>query len=174
MENFDRHVSVDARVLNDPTHTRHVGHHPRILHNSVGNENVADFAEYAGGSLAKNASSQYVRIVALCCSCRHRFVAVSFGVKQFLRQCDIRYSYTHLSRNEWPKRTYNGKRDDCCRLSDWAREMATSAAGNMVSLFIASCEEFSAPPPPLLEPSAKRRPRDGAELARREEERSRA
>eukprot|EP00959_Pyramimonas_sp_CCMP1952_P367787 7703702-Pyramimonas_sp.AAC.1 len=42
----------------------------------------------------------------------------------------------------------------------------TSSVDKMVSLFTASFEKFSAPPPPLPEPSAKRRPRDGAELAK--------
>eukprot|EP00959_Pyramimonas_sp_CCMP1952_P384733 8063251-Pyramimonas_sp.AAC.1 len=52
--------------------------------------------------------------------------------------------------------------------------MAHSAADKKPSFFIESFEKFSAPPPPVPEPPAKRRPRDGAELARRGEKRSRA
>eukprot|EP00959_Pyramimonas_sp_CCMP1952_P262071 5480158-Pyramimonas_sp.AAC.2 len=52
--------------------------------------------------------------------------------------------------------------------------MAGSATDNMVSLLTESFEKFSAPPPPVPGPFTKRRPRDGAELARRGEKRSRA
>eukprot|EP00959_Pyramimonas_sp_CCMP1952_P474278 9503180-Pyramimonas_sp.AAC.1 len=52
--------------------------------------------------------------------------------------------------------------------------MANSEVDKMVSLFTESFEKFSAPPPTVPETSAKRRPRDGTELARREEKRSRA
>eukprot|EP00959_Pyramimonas_sp_CCMP1952_P247364 5170928-Pyramimonas_sp.AAC.1 len=43
----------------------------------------------------------------------------------------------------------------------------------MVSLFTEPFEKFSSSPPPFPKPPAKRRPRDGAELARREGGRSR-
>eukprot|EP00959_Pyramimonas_sp_CCMP1952_P391791 8210598-Pyramimonas_sp.AAC.1 len=89
MENVYRYVLVDTRALNDPTHTRHAGHHREILHNSVDNEHFAYNAECVGRSLAKNASLQSVCIVSICRSGRHRSVAVSHNVKQFLRQCDI-------------------------------------------------------------------------------------
>eukprot|EP00959_Pyramimonas_sp_CCMP1952_P465616 9488624-Pyramimonas_sp.AAC.1 len=67
-----------------------------------------------------------------------------------------------------------GECDDCCYVFDWGREMASPAADNMVLLFTEYFQKFSAPPPPVPGPSAKRRPHDGAELARREEKRSRA
>jgi hypothetical protein len=37
MANYDRYVLVDTRALNDPTHARHIGHHPNKLRNSVEN-----------------------------------------------------------------------------------------------------------------------------------------
>eukprot|EP00959_Pyramimonas_sp_CCMP1952_P313137 6554494-Pyramimonas_sp.AAC.1 len=52
--------------------------------------------------------------------------------------------------------------------------MARTATDKMVSVFTESFEKFSATPPPVPGPPAKRRPRDEAELARREEKRARA
>eukprot|EP00959_Pyramimonas_sp_CCMP1952_P081821 1708971-Pyramimonas_sp.AAC.1 len=52
--------------------------------------------------------------------------------------------------------------------------MANPAADKMVSLHAESFEKFSAPPPPVPEPSAMRKPRGGARLARKGEKRSRA
>eukprot|EP00959_Pyramimonas_sp_CCMP1952_P159041 3325939-Pyramimonas_sp.AAC.1 len=88
-------------------------------------------AEYAGRFLAKNAFSECVCIVAICRSCRHRSVAVGYCVKQFLKQCGIECSSALLSRHEWSKRSCNGECDDCFHLSDWAPEMANSAADKM-------------------------------------------
>eukprot|EP00959_Pyramimonas_sp_CCMP1952_P031155 653083-Pyramimonas_sp.AAC.1 len=119
-------------------------------------------------------SSQSARIVDICRYGWHRSVAVRYGTQQFLKQYDIEYSSSRLRRHEWPQRVCNGERGDCCRASDWGREMARSATEKMVSRFIDSFEQFRAPPPPVPEPSAERRPRDAAELARREEKRSRA
>eukprot|EP00959_Pyramimonas_sp_CCMP1952_P200474 4193150-Pyramimonas_sp.AAC.1 len=76
MANYDRHVSVDTRALNDPTHTRHIGHHPNILRNSVEGEHFAGIAECARKALANNKSSPSVCVVAICHYGRHRSVAV--------------------------------------------------------------------------------------------------
>eukprot|EP00959_Pyramimonas_sp_CCMP1952_P375217 7858553-Pyramimonas_sp.AAC.1 len=86
--NDDRHVSADTRALNDPAHARHIGHRPNISHNPAENAHVAGIAEYAERVLARNASSQSVGVVAICSSGRPRSVAASYGVKQFLKQCD--------------------------------------------------------------------------------------
>eukprot|EP00959_Pyramimonas_sp_CCMP1952_P413260 8659616-Pyramimonas_sp.AAC.1 len=45
MANYGRHVLVDTRALNDPTHTRRIGHHPNILRNSVKNDHCVGIAE---------------------------------------------------------------------------------------------------------------------------------
>eukprot|EP00959_Pyramimonas_sp_CCMP1952_P202526 4235232-Pyramimonas_sp.AAC.1 len=89
MANYDWHVLMDIKALNDPTHTRHTGHHPNSLRNSVGKTRFAGIAECVGKALAKNKSSQSVCIVAICRYGRHRSVAVSSDVKQFLTQYDI-------------------------------------------------------------------------------------
>eukprot|EP00959_Pyramimonas_sp_CCMP1952_P022380 471122-Pyramimonas_sp.AAC.1 len=108
-------------------------------------------------------------MVAICRCGRYRPVAVSYGVKQCFVQC----SSARLSRHEWLKRTYIGECDVCSLLSDWPREMANSAVDKMVSPLTESFEKFNAPPPPVSQPSAKRRPRGRAELARRDEKSSR-
>eukprot|EP00959_Pyramimonas_sp_CCMP1952_P267955 5602257-Pyramimonas_sp.AAC.1 len=110
---------VDTRAPNDPTHARHIGHRPDILRNAVGNEHYVGIVEYAGRSLSKSTSSQFVCIVAIGLAGLHRSVAVSYGV-QFLRQYDIECSSARLSRHEWPEPCCNGECDDCCHLSNWA------------------------------------------------------
>eukprot|EP00959_Pyramimonas_sp_CCMP1952_P218372 4567233-Pyramimonas_sp.AAC.1 len=80
MVNYDRHALVDATALNDPTRTRHIGHHPNMLRNAAENEHSVSISEYVGRPLAKNASSQSACIVAICRSGRHRSVFVSYGV----------------------------------------------------------------------------------------------
>eukprot|EP00959_Pyramimonas_sp_CCMP1952_P364116 7625141-Pyramimonas_sp.AAC.1 len=69
-------------------------------------------------------------------------------LNQFLKQCDIECSSARLSRREWPRRTCNGVCENCCHSSDWAREMANSAAGGMASILTESLEKPSTPPPP--------------------------
>eukprot|EP00959_Pyramimonas_sp_CCMP1952_P312963 6550943-Pyramimonas_sp.AAC.1 len=88
MAGYDRPVLVDTRALKDPTHTCSIGHHPNILRNSVENEHFAGIAECVGKALARNKSSKFVCIVAICRSGRHRSVAVSYGAGQFLKQHD--------------------------------------------------------------------------------------
>eukprot|EP00959_Pyramimonas_sp_CCMP1952_P411516 8623358-Pyramimonas_sp.AAC.1 len=85
MANYDRNVIVDTRALSDPTHTRHIGHHPIISCNSVENGHSVGIAECLGRALAKNKSSQWVYIVAICRSGRHRSVAAGYSIKQFLK-----------------------------------------------------------------------------------------
>eukprot|EP00959_Pyramimonas_sp_CCMP1952_P193492 4046470-Pyramimonas_sp.AAC.1 len=103
MSSYGRCVLVDSRALNDPTPARHIGHRPNILRNSVENEHFVGVAECVGSSSAKNASSQSVCMVAICRSVLRRSVAGSWGVKQFVKQCDIECSSVRLSRREWPK-----------------------------------------------------------------------
>eukprot|EP00959_Pyramimonas_sp_CCMP1952_P462414 9483203-Pyramimonas_sp.AAC.1 len=74
MASYDRHARVDTRALDDPTHARHIGHHPNIWRTSVENEFFVGVIEYVGRSLAKNSSSQCVHcchmsfwFASLCC-----------------------------------------------------------------------------------------------------------
>eukprot|EP00959_Pyramimonas_sp_CCMP1952_P140360 2937064-Pyramimonas_sp.AAC.1 len=95
--NYDRYVLADTKALNDPTNTRHIGHHPHTWRNSIENEKFVGISEYAGRRLAKDTSSQSVCIVVMCRHGRHRSVAVSYGVKQFLKHHGVEYSSAHLT-----------------------------------------------------------------------------